>query len=33
LGTMIFKFDSISEMLEILDNMENDIKVIVDDHT
>lgn len=29
LGTMILKFESMSEMLDILDNMERDIKVIV----
>lgn len=28
LGTMIFRFDSMSEMLEMLDNMENDVRVI-----
>jgi len=29
LGTMILKFDSMEEMLEMVDNMENDIRVIV----
>lgn len=29
LGTMILKFESMAEMLEILDNMERDIQVIV----
>ncbi len=28
LGTMIIKFDSMEEMLEMVDNMENDIRVI-----
>ena len=28
LGTMIIKFDSMEEMLEMIDNMENDIRVI-----
>jgi biotin carboxylase len=33
LGTMILKFDSMDEMLDMVDNMENDIKVIVDENS
>lgn len=33
LGTMILKFDSMSEMLEMIDNMERDIMVIVNENT
>ncbi|MDK9704697.1 MAG: hypothetical protein OEL20_16330 [Sulfuritalea sp.] len=33
LGTMILKFDSMAEMLEIVDAMENDIRVICDEST
>ncbi|CDS55283.1 Phosphoribosylglycinamide synthetase, ATP-grasp (A) domain protein [Polaromonas sp. CG9_12] len=29
LGTMILKFDSMEEMLEMVDNMERDIRVVV----
>lgn len=31
LGTMILKFDSMDEMLDMMDNMERDIKVMVDE--